>query len=146
MTETRSIVVGVDDSESAQKALGWALEEARLRHAPVTVIHAWDRYTVFASNPVAYQHVGVDELQAEAERVLTEAVRPWREKYPDLTIETQLSEESPKVALIDASRHADLLVVGCRGHGGFAGMLLGSVSSAVAHHAHCPVAVVRKDR
>lgn len=141
MAESRGIVVGVDGSEPAQKALAWALEEARMRGVPVTVVHGWDYYTPYGRNMAAY--VGLDTLEAEIRKMVADAVEPWREKYDDVPIQTRLISVSGVAALVEASKDADLVVVGSRGHGGFVGMLLGSVSRGVVQHAHCPVVVVR---
>lgn len=144
MVKSLGIVVGVDGSEHAQKALAWALEEARLRHVPVTAVHGWDYHTPYGRNMAAY--VGLDTLEAEVRRMVADAVDPWREKYQDVPLHTRLIGVSGAAALVEASKEADLVVVGSRGHGGFLGLLLGSVSGAVVHHAHCPVVVVRDGR
>ncbi len=135
---TRRIVVGVDGSEGAQAALRWAAGEARLGPSRVRVITAW-------SYPLSPGYAGVpkDAFSEAATRTLAEATKQVAGLLPDSQIETQVVEASPARALIEASKDADLLVVGSRGRGGFKGLLLGSVSLHCAHHAHCPVAIVR---
>jgi nucleotide-binding universal stress UspA family protein len=79
----------------------------------------------------------------DARRLVSEAVAGWREKFPDVDVEYETHRRNPATALVEASADARLLVVGSRGLGGFRGLLLGSVSRSVLHHAACPVAVVR---
>jgi nucleotide-binding universal stress UspA family protein len=85
-----------------------------------------------------------EEVEAAAGQVLSTALAPWRQKYPDVRlVETLAHSMNPAEELIDRSADAGLVVVGTRGHGGFAGLLLGSVSLSVAQRAHCPVAIAR---
>ncbi|WP_329536306.1 universal stress protein [Streptomyces sp. NBC_01450] len=140
------IVLGVDGSVAGERAVDFAFAEAALRNAPLLALHAWttwnaplpppqDASTPYANPPSA--------LGAEEERLLYEALAGHREKYPDVVVEHRVVHGRTREALIEASRSAQLVVVGARGRGGFAGLLLGSVSHALLHHAHCPVAVVR---
>jgi nucleotide-binding universal stress UspA family protein len=139
-----SVVVGVDGSEGSRRALAWAAEEAHEHQARLTVITAWTR-------PPAPVGPGYGSLRGyaevdfsePAEQQLTQAVAAVLTEDADLVVERVLIEGHPAPRLIEASTRADLVVVGCRGHGGFAGMLLGSVSQHVVAHAHCPVVVVR---
>ena len=140
------IVVGVDHSEQAKGALRFALEEAKLRDAKLRVVHAWQYGTVGATGLESfYPVVGADvsELREAAEQELE---RTLRESLPDtdsIEVERRVVEGPPAAVLVGESRDADMLVVGSRGHGGFAELLLGSVSQQVAHHAACPVVIVR---
>jgi nucleotide-binding universal stress UspA family protein len=125
------IVVGVDGSEPSKAALRWAVEEARLRHARVRVVHAWWVYPM---------------LQPGADP--TEAVRTFVTETLGGQIDAEVTPvavqgEQASAALVDAAEDADLLVVGSRGAGGFSGLLLGSVSQQCTHHAPCPVVIVR---
>lgn len=139
MATTLGIVVGTDGSEHATEALSWALQEARLRQLPVTVVHAWD-YNYYPAGVF----VQAGTLEEESQKMLDDAVEPFRQDYSDLTINTQLVKTaSGAAALAEASKDAEMVVVGSRGRGGFVGMLLGSVSNAIVHRAHCPVVVVR---
>jgi nucleotide-binding universal stress UspA family protein len=140
----QTVVVGFDESDEAQAALRFALDEARLRGAALRVVHVW---TVPAAPggfglvaPPTDEHV--EHMSAEAERVVDRALSglPVEGRPP---IERQIVQGSPAQVLIDASQDADLLVVGSRGRGGFAELLLGSVSQQCAHHARCPVVIVR---
>ena len=140
------IVVGVDQSEGARAALRFALEEAKLRRATLRVVHAW-QYGYIGATGVegAYPALGGDikELRAGAETALAETLRESIPEADTVEIERRVVEGRPAAVLVDESRGADLLVVGSRGHGGFTGLLLGSVSQQCAHHAECPVAIVR---
>jgi nucleotide-binding universal stress UspA family protein len=141
------VVVGVDTSEGARAALRLAIEEARLRQAKLRVIHAWqfDSY-LGLSGFQGFLPAGVDlsELRRAAESVL-DAVLDEIAPDPDgVVVERRVVEGAPAAVLVDESRNADLLIVGSRGLGGFAGLLLGSVSQQCAHHASCPVVIVHE--
>jgi nucleotide-binding universal stress UspA family protein len=145
------IVVGTDGSPGARQAVRWALGEARLRGASVHVVHAWmvplidampepwfvGAPAVGPSDEEVYGH-----LVGAARSVHDEAVAEARAAEPELEIDGELAEARPAEALLAAAEDADLLVVGSRGRGGFAGLLLGSVSAQCVHHAPCPVVVV----
>ena len=136
----REIVVGYDGSTHADEALAWAARAARREHAPLRIVHVartfLDGYVV-ADRPA-------DLTEQVGGQILGDAVERLRAIAPDLEVTTRLeAQDSVAAVLTEASRNAGLLVVGSRGRGGFAGLLLGSVSVTVAGHAHCPVAVVR---
>jgi nucleotide-binding universal stress UspA family protein len=131
------IVAGVDGSEQSMAALQWAVDEARLRHGKVRAITAWHYPPV----PSTVEDSGSNDSFHVAERVQAEALKSVAAEGVD--IEGMLIRDTAASALLDAARDADLLVVGSRGHGGFAGLRLGSVSSQLVHHAPCPVLVVR---
>ncbi|MGW3807377.1 universal stress protein [Micromonospora sp. NPDC005113] len=126
------VAVGVDGSEPSLVALGFAAERAAQRRVPLRVLHAWTQGPGGAA--------GAPDERAAVEQSL----EPWRRTYPDLAVTVDLVPGSPAAMLIEASRDARLVVVGSRGRGGLAGMLLGSVSQQLIQHAHCPVAVVRE--
>ncbi|GAB2577677.1 universal stress protein [Microlunatus antarcticus] len=143
MTWTR-VVVGIDRSPGSSRALRWAADEALDHSAELYVVMA---YSVPAP-PVSIGYGqppwrAEDEWRKDAEGALREALRTTLGDAPEVFIRSDVVEGSPAKALIDASQEADLLVVGTRGHGGFAGLLLGSVSQHVTAHAGCTVAVVR---
>jgi nucleotide-binding universal stress UspA family protein len=141
------IIVGVDYSEDAKAALRFALEEAKLRQATVRVVHAWQYGYIGATGlEGAYPAVGGDikELHDAAESALGETLRESIPETDTVEIERRVVEGRAAAVLVDESRGADLLVVGSRGHGGFAGLLLGSVSQQCAHHAACPVVIVHR--
>ncbi len=138
------VVVGIDGSNHAERALDWALVEARVHGDKLLLVHAWQfpavAMTSFAGDPLPV--FGHDDLQKLAVEVLTRAAANARRQEPGVDVDTRLIEGHPGAALVEASKGARLLVVGSRGLGGFTGMLMGSVSSSCAHHAHCPVVVV----
>ncbi|MBC9004007.1 universal stress protein [Micromonospora aurantiaca (nom. illeg.)] len=134
------VVVGSDGSESALRALGFAVERAAQRDVPLRVLRAWeppgDRWVPPDFDP---------EQVAASERAAADAeLAPWRESFPDVPVEIEAVPGSASALLVEASRSAQLVVVGSRGRGGLRGMLLGSVSQQLIQHSHCPVAVVRE--
>jgi nucleotide-binding universal stress UspA family protein len=135
------IVVGVDTSEGARRALRWAIEEARLRAAQVTVVHAWLLPTL-VSTPFGTVPIDVHGFEEAAAAELDAFLDAELADVADVTVERQSVAGGPASALIEAAADASLVVVGTRGRGGFAGLLLGSVSQQVIHHAPCPVVVV----
>ncbi|WP_435582652.1 universal stress protein [Amycolatopsis thermoflava] len=139
-----AIVVGVDGSEEATRALRWAVEAARQRHEPLHIVHGFAPITGFDGAGLAVLQQAYDELVKAADDLVADAVRTVREAGgPDLTITTDRPTETGALALIEASRTARTVVLGCSGTGGFAGMLVGSTTVEVAAHARCPVVVVR---
>ena len=130
-----SIVVGVDGSDEARRALDWAVAEARLRGAALRVVHAYQ------SQPDA---AGTERLRREADLIVQAAVTAC--ETDGLDVDARAVSGSAPSALLEASRGADLLVVGSRGRHGFPGLLLGSVSQQLAHHARCPVVIVPPER
>ncbi|HET6215247.1 MAG TPA: universal stress protein [Micromonosporaceae bacterium] len=136
------VVVGVDGSAISDGAVRVAFEEAELRGVAVHAVHAWDPPALPWRTDIRPLVRDEAELEtAEAGR-LRDWVHPWQEKHPQVPVEYQLTPRRPAGALLDASRTAALLVVGSRGHGTFTGLLLGSVSQQVIHHAAGPVLVV----
>lgn len=141
--EAGRIVVGVDGSESSTDAIAFAMEQASLRRVGLTALLAWD--IPYQNVPGRLGAVPPDVLQTEhdnAAALLAESLAGWQERFPDVDVRSEVVSQHPAQALIAASAGATLLVVGTRGHGGFRSLLLGSVSHAVLHHAHGPVAVV----
>jgi nucleotide-binding universal stress UspA family protein len=138
------VVAGFDGSEAAEHALRWAAEQARLRGARLRIVTAWDlpMYVYGAANVPAM----VPSLQEDWERSARELVTKAAEDLGDAApapIETLVRRGQAAEVLLDASKDADHLVVGSRGRGGFASLLLGSVSEQCAQHASCPVTIVR---
>ena len=142
---TERIVVGVDASTPASHALRWAIAEARLRGASVEAVHVW-RYPTLTYSPAiiptpVFAH---DDLEADARAVLDEAVNGALAGMDDQPlVERVVLEGAPAARLLERADGASLLVVGHRGRGGFAGLVLGSVAQQCSAHAPCPVAVVR---
>jgi nucleotide-binding universal stress UspA family protein len=142
------ITVGIDGSHHSTRALEWALREAALQHAPVTVLTV---HLVPASpwtgNPVLVERDADDQekMLKAAEELTQKALGQLGEARPDSVTVRSISG-FPAQELIEESKDADLIVVGSRGAGGFAALVVGSVSSQVVGHAHCPVVVVPTDR
>jgi nucleotide-binding universal stress UspA family protein len=135
------IVVGIDGSDTAQRALAWAVDEAKRRNAVLVVVHAWHvpyvgGYPVTAS---AYDPALIEEA---ARSVLADALAAEDTSELAAPPEPILVCGGAATTILDAAKGADLLVVGSRGLGGFGALLLGSVSHQVVHHASCPVVVV----
>ncbi|MFF7738892.1 universal stress protein [Streptomyces sp. NPDC007984] len=140
------IVVGVDGSPAGAGAVDFAFAEAALRGVDIVALHAWTTWNAPMPTPQDESMPYANEPQALAageERLLSEALVGHQKTYPGVNVKREVVHGGTREALIEASRTAQLLVVGARGRGGFAGLLLGSVSQAMLHHAHCPVAVVR---
>jgi nucleotide-binding universal stress UspA family protein len=140
------IVVGVDDSAGAREAVRFALEEAQLRGATLRAVHAWQfGHIGGAGLEGALPAAGgeLHEFRAAAAEALDATLGEVIPDVGDVEVERQVIEGAPAAVLVERSRDADLLVVGSRGHGGFAQLLLGSVSQQCAHHAECPVVIVR---
>jgi nucleotide-binding universal stress UspA family protein len=140
-----TIVVGVDGSPESRAALAWALDEARLRGARVLAVHAWTAPEAYAFDaPTATMPAMEDALRQVGERVLESAVSETvAAAEVDVPVERRVVDAGPAEALLAAAGDAALVVVGSRGRGGFASLLLGSVSNQVAQHAPCPVVIVR---
>ncbi|MEY4605803.1 MAG: hypothetical protein RLY45_563 [Actinomycetota bacterium] len=136
----RTVVVGVDGSEGAQRALRFAIDEAAAHDWRVMLVHGVD-VGLSAADPYGGGAV-LEQLQQAGRTALDTAAAEVVKA--GLEASTKLEVGSPAYALIDAAKGAAMLVVGSRGHGGFMGLLLGSVSSACVHHAHCPIVVVPK--
>lgn len=136
-----TIVVGVDGSPHSRRALRWAVEEAGLRAAAIRAVCVWS--WPYEQSEIAHLAGASvrDALCEDADRTLDAAVRAAG--LSTEAVERLVVEGSPAPRLIEAARDADLLVVGSRGRGGFAGLLLGSVSQHCAQGAPCPVVIVR---
>lgn len=134
----RTIVVGVDGSDASVEALRQAQELAGPLSAKIVALACWDLPPVYDG----YVAMGIDDFDVRAGEILQDTVeKAFGGNTPD-NVETRLVQGHPRRVLIEESRHADMIVLGRRGHGGFGGLLLGSVSSALVAHAHCPVLVL----
>jgi len=138
VTTAGAVVVGVDGSPASKDALRWALRYARVTGTTVRAVTAWHY-------PYSFAWMALPEVDLEGgtQRALKETIDEVAAAYPDVAVNPEVVEGVPPSVLITAARDAELLVVGSRGHGAFAGMLLGSVSQHCVHHATCPVVVVR---
>ena len=136
------IVVGIDGSPPADAALAFALQEARLRKLPLRIVCAWEVAAIeYAGAAFAPTPDAAAEAEHRAEEVLTRAVETIG-REPGVEIEAVAAPGHPPAVLVEHSEGATLLVVGTRGRGGFASLVLGSVSQAVAHRGLCPLAIV----
>lgn len=140
------VVVGVDGSALSTEAIGFAFAEAAQRGTALVAVHAWQYPAPIGPGdlvPLAYDP---EELCAEEQRVLAEAVAGWSERYPEVTVRQKLVAGAPARVLVEESADAQLTVVGAHGRGALGSLLLGSVSHAVLHHARSPLAIVRHHR
>jgi nucleotide-binding universal stress UspA family protein len=136
------IVVGVDGSEPSKEALHWALGEARLRQATLRAIYAWLYPNVGGRGYIPPELLDRAVLSRSAQAKLDAAVTEVAGTSPGVDLERTVVEGPTARVLVEAGEEAELLVVGSRGHGGLAGLLLGSVSQQCVHHAACPVVIV----
>jgi nucleotide-binding universal stress UspA family protein len=136
------IIVGVDGSSGSRQALSWALAEANLRGAALEVVHSWNypeqgAKASAASGPA----VTVEVLEEDALQVVEESLSGLAVRE-GLDLRRHVAPAPAALALVEAAEGADLLVVGARGRGGFAGLLLGSVAQQCAQHTPCPLVIV----
>jgi nucleotide-binding universal stress UspA family protein len=135
-----TIIVGVDGSDSSTAALRWACEQAYRTDSTVDAIGAWEWPMSFgAAIPIPSDY----DPAADAQRMLAALIEPLASEFPSVTIRPVVVEGHAAEVLVEASRHADLLVVGNRGHGEFSGLFIGSVSHHCASYAHSPVLIYR---
>lgn len=134
------VVVGIDGSPVSEAALAFAYEEAALRGAPLVAVHTW---TDLVADPVLAPLLDWEAIEVDEQVVLAERLAGWAGKFPDVVVRRVVRRDRPAHALLAEAVGAQLLVVGSRGRGGFAGLLLGSVGHAVLHRSPCPVVVVR---
>ncbi|MFG1905637.1 universal stress protein [Kribbella sp. NPDC048928] len=135
------VVVGVDGSDVSAAAIRFAFQEAERRRVGITAVHA-----AMPTRQHPSLQVPADIVEQVDQQLFAAAMESERVLVPGIDVETKLVHSHPAQALIDEADGAELIVVGSRGRGGFTGMLLGSVSQAVLHHAPCPVAVVHPHR
>ena len=141
MSGTPLVVVGVDGSACSLAALRFAADEARLRGARLQIVSAWFIPTMVYAGGFA---AGVDStvFRDAATTAAKTALEEAKKVDAALDVEVVTPEQAPAAALLEAAAGADLLVVGSRGHGGFASLLLGSVGTQLAQHAPCPVTII----
>ncbi|GAB1516693.1 universal stress protein [Actinophytocola sp. KF-1] len=144
--ETGSVLVGVDGSERSDAAVAFAFETAAARGVPVVAVHTWLDVDVSGAWAAVPDTIDWEYLQKQAEQALTDAMRPWRAKFPSVEVREVVERERPAPALLRHGAEASLIVVGSRGRGAVIGLGLGSVSQTLLHHAQCPVVVARKER
>lgn len=134
------VVVGLDGSDGARAALRWAVAEADQWKAPLVVVWAWEFSPLLVATDAP---VALDDLEDANRHVLTTVLTEELGAERAERVDTRLVEDVPVNALLATATERDLLVVGSRGRGGFKGLLLGSVSQQLVHHAVCPVVIVR---
>jgi len=138
------IVVGVDGSDHSRHALEWAIKEAAVRHAPLTVLTVQQAVAGYWGGPILYP--GDQDLAEQAREKAQEETDSTLEKIDAESRPSSVTVRAvtglPAEALLEAAAEADMLIVGSRGAGGFKRLLMGSVSIQVTHHAHCPVVVI----
>jgi nucleotide-binding universal stress UspA family protein len=133
------VVVGIDGSRASELAMEIAFDEASWRGVDLVALHVWsdtDMSTVFGIDSSA--------VQSAADKSLADSLVGWQERYPEVTVQRVVEFERPVRHLLEQAEKAQLVVVGSHGRGGFAGMMLGSVSTAVAQEAPAPVIVARQ--
>ncbi|WP_250557272.1 universal stress protein [Pseudonocardia lacus] len=136
------VVVGVDGTPTDESAVAFAFAAAAARRVPLLAVHAFGDLLL---DPQVAALVDWEALAEDAGAVLADRLRPWTEKFPDLDVRQVVAHGSAARVLVEKSEEAQLVVMGSRGRGTLAGLVLGSVGHAVLHRSHCPVAVVRPD-
>jgi len=134
------VVVGIDGTPLSEAAIPFAFAAAAARRVPLVAVHTWlDEI----NDPALAELVDWQTAAVQAEELLAERLAGWGEKYPDVPVQRVVARGRAALALLDQAARAQLVVVGSRGHGEIAGLLLDSVSNALVHGAACPVAIVR---
>lgn len=139
-TGVRPVVLGVDGSVVSEAAIGFAFDAASARAAALVAVHAVNDAV---ADPLPGTAEGWEFLRRHQDGVLADRLARWQDKYPDVVLERVVLHDRPVTALLRYGANAQLLVVGSRGRGDFAGMLLGSTSQALLYCTPCPIAVVR---
>ncbi|MGJ7906540.1 universal stress protein [Actinopolyspora sp. H202] len=137
------VVVGVDGSGPGELALRWAFDMASARSTEIMAVHAWHDLVVGELWTRAQADKTWESVRADEQRLLAEVLAGWREDYPDVPVHEIVGYGKPARLLLEQADNAQLVVVGARGRGGLAGLLLGSTSQTLLHHAPCPVVVAR---
>jgi nucleotide-binding universal stress UspA family protein len=137
------IIVGIDGSGHSQRALEWAMREAAIRHTPLTVLTVHEAIRGYYTSVVQYPDdpVKTQEAQKAAQAETDQVLAGLDEPRPE-SVTVRAVHGFPVEELVNAGRDADMIVLGSRGAGGFARLLMGSTASQVVQHAHCPVLIV----
>jgi len=141
--ETPTVVLGVDGSKTSAKAIVFAFDQAEAMSAKVVAVHAWTSPYLTYSGGQPRLRFDDEEVKESCRLLVAESVAGAAADHPDVCWETRLVTGPAAPAILATAESADLVVVGSRGHGGFTGLLLGSVSQAVLHHTPAPIAIVR---
>lgn len=137
------VVLGVDGSPASELATEVAFGEAARRHTDLLALHAWSDLGPLGLPSTNWCPIEWRNIKEREEKVLADWLSPWQQRYPEVSLRQEVVCDQPAPRLLEAARDAQLLVVGSHGRGGFAGMLIGSVSSAVVNSAAVPVIVAR---
>lgn len=140
--EGPTVVVGVDGSKASANAIDFAFGQAESLQAEVVALHAWTSPFLTYADGASMLQFDEEKIREESRLLVAESVAGAAADHPDVKWTTELVTGSAAQALVRRAESADLVVVGSRGRGGFTGLLLGSVSQSVLHHAHCPIAIV----
>ncbi|MDE1673877.1 universal stress protein [Nocardia gipuzkoensis] len=136
------VVVGVDGSPVGEAAIAAAFTEASERAAALVAVHVWSDWA--SGRFAGHTTLSEDELDTVEQAILAERLAGWQEKFPEVRVSRKVEVSAPAPHLLSWSKIAQLIVVGSRGRGGFAGMLLGSTANTLVQHASCPVMVVHR--
>jgi len=139
------VLVGIDGSPTSERATELAFDEASRRGVELLALHAWTDMTVLGFPSINWSPAETENIKSSEKELLAERLAGFRERYPDTPVRRVVVADRPGYQLLKHSESAQLVVVGSHGRGGFAGMLLGSVASAVVNSATVPVIVVRKE-
>ena len=137
--DDRPVLVGIDGSRASESATAIAFDEASWRGVDLVALHVWSD-----ADMTVVRGIEDSALQVAAETTLAESLAGWQDRYPEVTVHRLIEIEYPATRLLEYAKRAQLVVVGSHGRGGFAGMVLGSVGTAVAHAASVPVIVARR--
>lgn len=138
------VVLGVDGTRASATAVELAFEEAAIREVELIAVHTWTEFVSDLTYAYARQfEMDWEQIEQHEQELLSESLAGWQQKYPEVPVRRIVIRDRPVRQLLEHAQHAQLLVVGSRGHGGFAGMLLGSTSQALIYHALCPLLVAR---
>ncbi|HPZ96050.1 MAG TPA: universal stress protein, partial [Mycobacterium sp.] len=140
------VVVGIDGSPASEEATGIAFDEASRRGVDLVALHAWSDMGPIEFASANWAPIEWRNIKDAEEEVLAERLSGWRERYPDVPVHKIVVCDRPGLRLLEQAERAHLVVLGSHGRGGFAGMLLGSVCSAVVHNAGVPVIIARPPR
>jgi nucleotide-binding universal stress UspA family protein len=140
------VVVGVDGSPLSEAALGIAFDEASTRRVGLVAVHAWSEIAEQGVITLTDTPQDLHRHESDEERLLAARLAGWQEKYPDVSVERMVTRQRPQAVLLEYAGAAQLVVVGSHGRGGVTGLLLGSTSQALLHHAPCPVIVAKPTR
>lgn len=142
---TGPVVVGIDGTATGETAIGFAFHEASIRRAGLLAVHVWNDLVVPGTHRLENPLLDPERIEQQEREVLAERLAGWADKYPDVPVRQILVKGRAVPCLREYAEHAQLLVVGSHGRGGFVGMLLGSTSHALVIHSAAPVVVVRSE-